>query len=419
MADFTRIEELTWKKLLGEITPDEEKELLVLAKASKEDQEWVDRMLSEPFRQKLRDLRKIDYRKLDRAMNKKIAEGPGVLDHIPVTTILPRFARPLRIAASIAVVAASLAGLSKWVFHKHPMADSASHHLVKATLCWQATSDVPGIAENSPGCNTIELGEMADGKPYKAGQIQINRMGNEFWVHQAATITSAGAGIVQYKLTVAGMENIQLFFQEGTRTQIYPGSGLFFNSYSSNSTSMDRRMTCYGRVLFNVSHNVEHPFVVKTPKQEITVLGTLFEVHDYTREDTGAVYCFSGKVSVKDSGRAPRTLNALQRITVHPARPPIVSTGDFPQTQWSSPELFFDFSDLSLDSAMKQIAQWYAMSNVEFQPGMNKKKRGAVYIGKISRYLSLEQLLSIIERNDLHFAIRDRTILVTNKTGSH
>jgi transmembrane sensor len=182
---------------------------------------------------------------------------------------------------------------------------------------------------------------------------------------------------------------------------------------------MERRVTCYGRVLFNVSHNFEHPFVVKTPKQEITVLGTLFEVQDYTREDTGAVYCFSGKVSVKDSGRAPQILKARQRITVRPTRPSIVSTGDFPQAQWSSPELFFDFSDLSLDSAMDQIAQWYAMSKVEFQPGMNRKKRGTVYIGKISRYLSLEQLLSIIERNDLHFTIQDRTILVSNNRGSH
>jgi hypothetical protein len=34
MADFPRIEELTWKKLLGEITSHEEIELQVLAKAS-------------------------------------------------------------------------------------------------------------------------------------------------------------------------------------------------------------------------------------------------------------------------------------------------------------------------------------------------------------------------------------------------
>ena len=89
--------------------------------------------------------------------------------------------------------------------------------------------------------------------------------------------------------------------------------------------------------------------------------------------------------------------------------------GDFPQALWSSPELVFDFTHLDLDSAMNEIANWYGFTKIVFQHGVKRNIPGMVYAGLLSRYLTLNQLLSIIERSDLHFSIREQeqTILVS------
>jgi len=176
----------------------------------------------------------------------------------------------------------------------------------------------------------------------------------------------------------------------------------------------EKRLGCSGQVLFNAGRHWQVPLVVQTPRQEVAVLGTMFEVHDYPGEDSGAVFCYSGKVRVK-VGNDTQVLRAAQRSTTQAGHGIKISEGDFPQVQWSSPELFFDFTNLDLDSAMIEIARWYGFNQVAFQQGMKTTIPGMVYTGKLSRYLTLSRLLSILERSDLHFSIQGRTIVVSEK----
>jgi FecR protein len=399
MADFTRIEELTWKKLLGEITPAEENEQQTLAKASAENRDCMDRMLSNAFREKLRTLRGINYRKVDRLMKQKMQATPDVFDWIPATTRLKRIARPILTAACIL---AAVAGLSIWAAHKSRDKETILHSSIEATLSW-----------SSPADNKIVLGDMPEGKAYKAGQIRIARMGNEFFIYQRPDTTTGLAGNIHYGLDVTGTEDVQVFFPDATRAQISPNSGIHFLGFVT-TTLQERGMYGYGQVLFNVSHHYESPWTLQSPKLEIAVLGTKFLLRDYKQEDTAAMSCFNGKVMVKIPNKT-QVITTAQRVTVDPKLGLIVSTGDLPQVEWSSPELFFDFSDLGLDSAMKEIARWYSIDTVSYHTQLDRKKPGTVFVGPISRYISLPQLLSILDRNDLHFSIQGQTILVSDK----
>jgi ferric-dicitrate binding protein FerR (iron transport regulator) len=392
MADL-RMEELSWKNVLGTITPKEKKEMQVLVEASPENRELLDRMNSNEFRENLQELGKIDLRGLDRKMKLRLGLDYPLSEWAPGMTPLRRIARPLAVAASILAVAVATWGL----YAKFRRDETDNLPAINATLTCQGT--------------TFDLGDMGQGKAYKAGQIQIDRMGNEFFVHQRPDPWTATRGGVEYSLKNEG-KDIQVFFQGATRMQIYKNSGITFTSYPTDTTLTNKEMACYGRVLFNVDHNAQTPFFVRTPKQEIAVLGTCFEVHDYTKEDTGAVFCYSGKVRVEGPRSQPHVITARQRITVDPKTAPRISTGDFPEAHWSSAELVFNFTHIDLDSAMKEIAQWYDVPYVHFQPGIDRRKPGTVYTGKISRYLSLRQLLDILERDDLHFTIQGQTILV-------
>jgi len=53
-----------------------------------------------------------------------------------------------------------------------------------------------------------------------------------------------------------------------------------------------------GRAFFDVKHQTQHPFIVKTKNLNITVLGTSFDVRSYRKEGTTQVRVVTGKVGI-------------------------------------------------------------------------------------------------------------------------
>lgn len=85
MVNQKRIEVLILKKLHGEISPEENRELLALAKTSEQARQQIDSISREDFREKLHTPDKIDFRTLDRLTKQKIGNIPGILDWVPET----------------------------------------------------------------------------------------------------------------------------------------------------------------------------------------------------------------------------------------------------------------------------------------------------------------------------------------------
>lgn len=57
-----------------------------------------------------------------------------------------------------------------------------------------------------------------------------------------------------------------------------------------------------GRAFFDIKHQTEHPFIVKTKNLNITVLGTSFDVRSYKKEGTIRVAVVTGKVGITMPG---------------------------------------------------------------------------------------------------------------------
>ena len=404
MSDLTRMEELTLKKLLGEITPEEDKDLEAMAQASEENRRFIDRLSPKAFREQDYP-NEIDLDRFDRLTRRKIGNIPGVLDWIPATGE-KRSLRPYIIGTAACLL---LLFGSWWFLHQSHTAETANNPMV-ATLSWETNSDYD---QGTNDAGSIALGDMKEGQAYIAGAIQIARIRNQLFIIDTVTARTAN---LTYHLKDEGKGDVRVFFHDTSSMQLSTGSSLSFFTHPSGTVLKEKRLACEGQVLFNIGHNFNIPTVVQTLKQEIAVLGTFFMVRDYKSEDTGAVFCYSGEISVRDAERRTRIVPATYRVTAKPSHGLILSSGDFPKANWSSPELLFDFSDMDLDDAMKEIAAWYGISNVWFQPGIDRKRPGRVFTGKVSRYLTLRQLLSILDRNDLHFSIRGRELYVTGST---
>lgn len=74
-----------------------------------------------------------------------------------------------------------------------------------------------------------------------------------------------------------------------------------------------------GRAFFDIKHQTEHPFIVKTKSLNITVLGTSFDVCSYKNEGTTRVSVITGKVGVtrpNNTGMKAIMLVAKQRLVI-------------------------------------------------------------------------------------------------------
>lgn len=342
----------------------------------------------------------IDYSRLDRLMKQKLGHVRGLLDWIPDAE-KQRSLFPFGIAAAVFLVLGL--GTLLWM-RPRPGIITTSPRPILATLHW-------GLGTEAT--DSMTLGNMKQDTPYRAGAMQIARMGNEFFVRVRQGGEAAQGDTILYHFAVNGNENIQIFFEDATRMQLARNSNLTFHDYPPGTLQKERELECDGEVLVNVNPDYVIPTVIKTRRARIAVIGTFFKFRDYKTEDTSAVFCYNGKISVTDPTATAQILGPGQRATVLPGRGIILSSNDFPMAKWSSKELVFDFSNDNLEDAMREIARWYGVPEVKFDVSIDKKTRGMVYIGPLSRYLTLQQLLSVLERKGVHFSIQGKEILVS------
>ncbi len=94
---------------------------------------------------------------------------------------------------------------------------------------------------------------------------------------------------------------------DGTEVSLNYGSRI---KYPRNFSGATREITLSGEAYFNVAHNPEKPFVVKTQALNVTALGTEFDVQAYDGDATVAATLVEGKVAV-DKVMADRSVNPI------------------------------------------------------------------------------------------------------------
>lgn len=98
----------------------------------------------------------------------------------------------------------------------------------------------------------------------------------------------------------------EIHVQKGGRANtviLSDGSKVILNAattfrYPTNFDGKNRQVYLDGEAYFEVSKNAEKPFVVKLKKQDITVLGTTFNIQAYSCEPFSEVTLLSGKIQL-------------------------------------------------------------------------------------------------------------------------
>jgi hypothetical protein len=150
-----------------------------------------------------------------------------------------------------------------------------------------------------------------------------------------------------------------------------------------------------GEVYFEVAHNAEHPFLVKSKKGIVNVLGTSFNVRAYDDEINNVTTLVDGSVSIRhrfDENSTKKLVPGEQasiKSVNHRIKVDQVKTSYY--TAWKDNR--FEFNKEPLDYIMKNISRWY---NVDISFNDNEIKK-FLFSARLDKYENIEKLLEKIE----------------------
>ncbi|MHA4896717.1 FecR family protein [Pedobacter sp. PWIIR3] len=290
-----------------------------------------------------------------------------------------------------------------------------------AGLYFQKTNKVPGkdivakVNDLAPGKQGATL-TLSNGTKIKL----TNSLNGQIASEAGVTVTKSNGGELIYEvhdqgkvntfntLSTAKGETYQVRLSDGTMVWLNAASSL---TYASNlSKNGKRAVMLRGEGYFEVAKDKEHPFVVTSNGQQITVLGTHFNVNAYDNEPYTKSTLLEGSVTVAALGFGDNetiTLTPGHQAVLDNHRLTVKKVEATDAIDWKNGEFVFD--NEPLESILKKIARWYDV-DIVFQ-GKNSQ---LAFWGSISRYKSIKEVMDKLElTGDVHFTLEGRRVIVS------
>lgn len=162
-----------------------------------------------------------------------------------------------------------------------------------------------------------------------------------------------------------------------------------------------REISFVGEGYFEIAEDKNKPFVIKSKKQEICVLGTEFNVCDYYDDEASYTTLIEGGIKVRPINSPDKKFERM-----YPNTQAVVSSKDLDIKKvdvnsfvaWKAGMFYFNGS--SPQNALNQLSHWYDLEvlYVSDIPQIN-------FFGIIDRKKSLGSILRILEKSGLKFRV--------------
>lgn len=201
-------------------------------------------------------------------------------------------------------------------------------------------------------------------------------------------------------------QQFQISLPDGSRIWLNAGSSIRFPSaFAAN----ERRVSVSGEVYLEIRQDAQRPFVVGLSNgDEILVLGTKFNINAYDNESHVYTTLLEGSVRVS-AGKDQQVLRPGQQSRSGGGKLKVINVDTDKAVAWKAGA--FDFEDVTLAEAMRQIERWYDIT-VVIEDGVPVD---APFYGQVSRKMSLNNLIRLFEKTDLKFRIENGNKLIVSK----
>ncbi|SHM72476.1 FecR family protein [Chitinophaga sp. CF418] len=215
-------------------------------------------------------------------------------------------------------------------------------------------------------------------------------------------ILGKGAPVYNMITTPRGRQ-FKLVLSDGTQVLLNAGSSIRFPTVFAGR---ERRVEISGEAYLEVAQTADMPFVIQLNKSEVVVLGTQFNVTDYSDEDNSRTTLLEGAVKLRTATQEmvlrPGQQVRMERNNGHLS----AKTVDTDQIiAWTRNRLSFDNTDFA--DLMRQVSRWYDVDIVY------KGKVPDIHIGgSLHRNVNLSIVMEFLGANGVHYSISDRTITI-------
>lgn len=197
----------------------------------------------------------------------------------------------------------------------------------------------------------------------------------------------------------------QIVLSDGTRVWLNSASTLEYPSQFSKRPT--RKVVLRGEAYFEVAKDIEHPFIVISGNQDITVLGTHFNVNAYPNYPIKTTL-LEGSVRISTFGtQSPsRTIKPGEQSVFTNNGFQISSADSDLEIAWKNGKT--QFEDAELKTVMNMLSRWYDVDvDYKFYPSE------ARFTGSVSRSKNISEVLQLLESTEeVHFKIEGRKVLV-------
>jgi transmembrane sensor len=187
----------------------------------------------------------------------------------------------------------------------------------------------------------------------------------------------------QYQLTLA----------EGTKVWLNAASSI---TYPTAFVGTLREVSIAGEAYFEVTRNPKQAFVVKTPKEAITVLGTSFNVNAYADEEAMKTSLVEGVIKIGDTFVKPGQAYENGKVS---------KTDIVQDVAWKNGR--FNFQDQSAEQVLRQIGRWYDLKIV-----FEKKPPAIRFFGSVSRDAPLSTVLELLKSSRIGYKLEGKKLII-------
>jgi transmembrane sensor len=211
-----------------------------------------------------------------------------------------------------------------------------------------------------------------------------------------------------------GSKIVSIYLSDGTKIWLNSESTL---RYPVVFKGNERRVELSGEAYFEVAPSFiksgkKRPFYVTANDVTVEVLGTHYNVNNYSDEEAIKVTLLEGSVKVGNKEQSvvlkPGEQASVSQTsqTSQKSQPIPVQTVDLDQVMaWKNNTFYFDGENLA--TIMKQLVRFYNV-DVEYEGNIPDKRFG----GMISRNKNLNEVLNVLELSGIHFRMEDKKIIV-------
>jgi transmembrane sensor len=257
------------------------------------------------------------------------------------------------------------------------------------------------------GGRTIILDSTANGTLAQQGNSKVQKLSNRQLSYSTTTTGYPSRARPEYNtLSTPRGGQYQLTLSDGTSVWLNSASSV---TYPTTFTGKDRSVTITGEVYFEVADNKDQPFKVFTASpnnMEIEVLGTHFNINAYSDETEIKTTLLAGRVKVSKASQSA-LLSPGEQAQANKDGSLKVAAGINTEEVMAWKNGLFQFDSVDIHTVMRELARWYDV-DIRYEGPVTPDR----FSGKLPRDATASEVLTVLEKNQVHFRIEGKKIIV-------